>query len=700
MDFELRAAKEKLEREQRERKEKARISGERERKAREEARRRLDSLEALHRARRMQSALAAQQAIDREEEDLAIGNGIRFNTILHAIPYHGFGDKIKLPPSCFDELSTQGALDKGPMLFELSTVNEPENSVSMEQKTTHSGVLEFTASEGFAELPPQLWQNLFPVNSNSPLIRIRYVRLPKGIYAKLQPEVLGFSDIPNHRAVLETTLRQHAALSEGDLLLVHHGGMEYRLRVLELKPDSSISVLETDIEVDITEPSAVAANMGHGMLIPLVLGKPETGVVEEGKYNYYKFSIDSKIYEDAADGDLNILVNLVMDNNDTNGDADLYVSHHPFLFPTQHQHQWSSHDVGTKVVCLTGRGISLTADTYSIGVFGFRGISNYKITIDCQPSVQSGAVGQKVGTDLVSSSQKGADAEQCQNCKQLVPARTIALHEAYCKRHNIVCQYKSCGVILRRDEAGKHVHCSKCGKAFQQEEMGKHIKVFHEPLHCGCGEVLEKEEMVIHQSSVCPLRVVTCRFCGDMVPAGNTPDDVRDRIRGYSEHESLCGSRTSPCDFCGRAIMLKEMDLHRSAVHEKLASENEKSAVSRSFMELDSDGAVDHSAPQISTFQSQTSHSTQNQSVESLACPICNQIFIGTNSVWQLNIHLDKKHFNNIAHNNGSKNIPSMPDDSIRAQNMTARTMVVSCPICGMSVHSERDLSQHIDLVH
>ena len=66
----------------------------------------------------------------------------------------------------------------------------------------------------------------------------------------------------------------------------------------------------------------------------------------------------------------------------------------------------------------------------------------------------------------------------------------------YCKRHNIVCQDKGCGVMLRKEEAGKHVHCFKCNKTFQHEEIEKHMKVFHEPSYCGCGVILEKEEMV------------------------------------------------------------------------------------------------------------------------------------------------------------------------------------------------------------
>eukprot|EP01018_Ginkgo_biloba_P026617 Gb_19045 [translate_table: standard] len=544
MDFEFRAAKEKLQREQKERKEKARAKIEHERKAKDEALRRKEAVEAEQRSRRIEAAQAALAASQQEEEDLIAGNGIRFNTILHAIP-------------------------------------------SQVEKITHSGVLEFTASDGFAELPPQVWRNLIPVNIQSPLIRVRYVRLPKGVYAKLQPDVLGFSDIPNHKAVLETTLRRHATLSEGDLLIVHHGGgLDYELRVLELRPGSSISVLETDIEVDIIEPSStdqlhVAGAMSrHIVLTPLVLGKSETGLVEEGKYNYYKFLIDTKIADAATKGDINVLVRLQLDND---GDADLYISRHPLLFPTQHQHQWSSHDVGTKFISLTPR--SLAADTYSIGVFGFKGLSKYKIMVECQlPSVRHEAMGKKLAaTSSGTTSSHGfgvggpahSDSEQCQNCKQFIPTRTITLHEAYCRRHNIVCQYEHCGVVLRKQEAGKHVHCLKCGQAFQQEEMEKHMKVFHEPLHCKCGAILEMEEMVIHQTSACPLRVVTCRFCGDMVQVGNPADDARDRLRGFSQHESLCGSRTAPCDSCGRAIMLKEMDFHKVAVHDITTSTSE-----------------------------------------------------------------------------------------------------------------------------
>lgn len=569
MDFELRRAREKLEKEQKERKEKARAKLERERKANAEAKKQREAIEAAQRSRRLDAAEAQLKADQQMEESVLTGRGIMFYRLLEAVPYQGIGDKIKLPPSCFTELSDQGALDKGPMYFQLSVLHQ-EGSSDMastdmdNRRTTHSGVLEFTADEGSVALPPHVWHNLFPGGTiKTLLIEVRYVWLPKGTYAKLQPEGIGFLDLPNHKAILETSLRQHATLSQSDILTVNYGELAYKLQVLELKPSSSVSVLETDIEVDIVGPDSASERTDQHALSPLVLGKLEAGLVEEGNYIYYKFSIDNDTWGRIASGDARVEVRVEAETD--GGDTDLYISRHPLIFPTRHQHEWSSHDIGSKALILSSRDNNLGAATYSVGVYGFKGRSKYQISVSIEDDFK-----RKLGQQAASSSSAmEIDTVECRNCKHYIPSRTIALHEAYCSRHNIVCQHAGCGIVLRVEEVKNHVHCNKCGQAFQHGEMEKHMKVFHEPLHCPCGVVLEKEQMVQHQASVCPLRLIACRFCGDMVQAGNSPVDARDRLRGLTEHESICGSRTAPCDSCGRAVMLKDMDIHQIAVHQK-----------------------------------------------------------------------------------------------------------------------------------
>ncbi|KAK6918834.1 Ubiquitin fusion degradation protein Ufd1-like [Dillenia turbinata] len=569
MDFELRRAREKLEREQKERKEKARQKLERERKAKQEAIKQREAIEAAQRLKRLDAAEAQLKADQQMEENLRAGRGVMFFRILEAVPYQGLGDKIKLPPSCFTELSDQGAFDKGPMYFQLSIVHQEvvmdnEACGVQNHRRTHCGVLEFTADEGSVALPSHVWNNLFhAVSPSAPLVEVRFVWLPKGSYAKLQPDGIGFSDIPNHRAVLETSLRQHATLSEGDLVTVNHGELTYKLRVLQLKPSQSVSVLETDIEVDIVGADSASESRNQPVLKPLVFGKSETGMVEEGDYSYYKFSIDGETSGKIECGNARVEVKIVTETED--GDTDLYVSRHPLLFPNRHQHEWSSHDMGSKSLILGSKDNGLAAGTYSIGVYGFKGKTKFEVSVAVEDTSN-----QKLGQQATStSSSLDLDSVECRNCKHYIPARTISLHEAYCVRHNIPCQHQGCNVVLRVEEAKNHVHCEKCEKAFQRSELEKHMKVFHEPLSCPCGVVLEKEQMVQHQSSDCPLRLITCRFCGDMVQAGTTTMDVRDRLRGLSEHESICGSRTAPCDSCGRAVMLKDMDIHQIAVHQK-----------------------------------------------------------------------------------------------------------------------------------
>ncbi|KAF8730448.1 hypothetical protein HU200_017026 [Digitaria exilis] len=567
MDFELRHAREKLEREQRERMQRAKAKADRERRAKAEASRRREALEASHRERRLDAARAQEEADQKMEEVMQLGKGVSFVHMFEALRYDGPGDKIKLPPSSFKELSDEGALDKGPMYFRLSKVRDTVPGTSMEQDTeeaTCCGVLEFTAREGSAELPLHVWNNLFRNDTpDVPLIEVRYVSLPKGTYAKLKPEGAGFSDLPNHRAVLETALRNHATLSKNDVVVVNYGQLQYKLKVLELKPESSVSVLETDVEVDIEGSDSILDNEeNQHVLVPLAIGKVESSVVEEGKFRYYKFSVEESASEKIASGRANIEVKL--DTDASGGDTDIYVSRHPLVFPTQHRHEWSSHEMGSKVLILKPKDSSLVSGLYSIGVYGFKGTSKYQLSVAIKD-----VNGQRIGEHACALGSVDIDSVLCRNCKRHIASRSAHLHEAYCMRHNVACPHDGCGVVLRKEEAADHVHCNKCGRAFQQREMEKHMKVFHEPLQCPCGVILEKEDMVQHQSSTCPLRLIVCRFCGDTVQAGGEPIDARDRLRNMCEHESICGSRTAPCDSCGRSVMLKEMDIHHIAVHQK-----------------------------------------------------------------------------------------------------------------------------------
>jgi ubiquitin fusion degradation protein 1 len=131
-----------------------------------------------------------------------------------------------------------------PMLFQL-------NNRSM-NRTTHCGVYEFSAPEGCCYLPFWMMQNL--MLGEGATIIVKNVSLPKAKFVKFRPQSVDFLDISNPRAVLEKTLRNYTCVSQGDIICIHYLNKNLYLEVVEVKPGTAASIVETDCEVDFDEP--------------------------------------------------------------------------------------------------------------------------------------------------------------------------------------------------------------------------------------------------------------------------------------------------------------------------------------------------------------------------------------------------------------------------------------------------------------
>lgn len=86
------------------------------------------------------------------------------------------------------------------------------------------------------------------------IVTLKSASLPKGTYVKLQPHTTDFLDISNPKAVLETTLRNFSCLTVGDQITINYNNRQYFIDIVEAKPQQSISVVETDCEVDFAPP--------------------------------------------------------------------------------------------------------------------------------------------------------------------------------------------------------------------------------------------------------------------------------------------------------------------------------------------------------------------------------------------------------------------------------------------------------------
>lgn len=150
------------------------------------------------------------------------------------------GDKIILPPSALDAIAQMNV--EYPLLFE----------VSRGAKTTHCGVLEFSAEEGRCYMPYWMMQNLNV--SEGAIVTLKNTSLSKATFVKFKPQSVNFLEVSNPRIVLEQALRKFTCLTVGDIIQIQYSGIVYKLKVTELKPSHAVSIVETDCEVDFEEP--------------------------------------------------------------------------------------------------------------------------------------------------------------------------------------------------------------------------------------------------------------------------------------------------------------------------------------------------------------------------------------------------------------------------------------------------------------
>lgn len=147
-----------------------------------------------------------------------------------------------MPPSAFDTLARLQV--DYPMLFKLSS--------SVDDKITHSGVLEFTAEEGTCYIPFWMMQNL--LIEEGAVITVTNASLPKATFVKLQPQSVDFLEISNPRAVLEHALRNFSCVTKGDIIQLPYNNKNYHFELKEVEPQDAACIIETDCNVDFDAP--------------------------------------------------------------------------------------------------------------------------------------------------------------------------------------------------------------------------------------------------------------------------------------------------------------------------------------------------------------------------------------------------------------------------------------------------------------
>ncbi|RHY38384.1 hypothetical protein DYB34_011063 [Aphanomyces astaci] len=150
---------------------------------------------------------------------------------------------VLLPPSALETLAQMHV--EYPMLFKI--INEGV------ERSSHCGVLEFSAPEGSCYMPYWMMQNMF-LNEGG-IVNVQNVTLPKASFAKIRPQSTDFHDISNPRAVLEATLRKFSCMTVGDTISITYNNRNYLFDVRELRPADAVCIIETDCELDFDAPA-------------------------------------------------------------------------------------------------------------------------------------------------------------------------------------------------------------------------------------------------------------------------------------------------------------------------------------------------------------------------------------------------------------------------------------------------------------
>ncbi|KAL3497449.1 hypothetical protein ACH5RR_040181 [Cinchona calisaya] len=158
------------------------------------------------------------------------------------------GNRVLLPVSALDRLSVL-RIDY-PMMFSIQNIHEIKSG--LDGQTSHCGVLEFTAEEGFISMPQWMMNNLKLLEGD--LVFLKNASLPKGTYVKMQPHDSDFLNLSNPKDVLERTLQKYSCLTSGETIIITHDEKNFLIDILETKPANAISVIETDCEVDFATP--------------------------------------------------------------------------------------------------------------------------------------------------------------------------------------------------------------------------------------------------------------------------------------------------------------------------------------------------------------------------------------------------------------------------------------------------------------
>lgn len=410
-------------------------------------------------------------------------------------------------------------------------------------------------------------------------LKVEARQLPKGTYVRLRPLEAGYNP-GDWKPLLERQLRDSfTTLSKGTMLAVKGvQGEEFKLLVDKVAPEGdAICVVDTDLEVDI---EALDEEQARETMRRIMETQKGGGSSAGGEIDIWKAAEGQVLPGEYVDYTLpswNRSQPLVVELTGIQDEdaIDLFVSPRSTqqrALPRELVHvfgDFSSANDGTKTITLAPTNVELEgAEKILISVHGYvhpdsDATKPIQFSLRAKAEISHGNDANEAEANEAPS----LDDAQCGNCSQWVPKRTIMLHENFCRRNNITCTH--CKSVFKKGspEWESHWHCDK-DTAHGNSTFGrmKHDGVFHTQRECPSCEFSTNSlpDLARHQTSVCPGKIILCRFCHLEVPQEGDPFNPSPEVvlSGMTAHELADGARTTECHLCDKIVRLRDMETH------------------------------------------------------------------------------------------------------------------------------------------
>ncbi|KAK4221037.1 ubiquitin fusion degradation protein UFD1-domain-containing protein [Podospora fimiseda] len=476
-----------------------------------------------------------------------------------------------------------------PLMFQL--VNQNNGN------TVFAGIREFSAEEDEVALSQYLIdalgiqeeEILSPNEQDETVndgirITIKARQLPKGTYVRLRPLEAGYNP-DDWKSLLERQLRASYTTLTKDSVFSVRGvkGEDFRFLVDKFQPEGNgICVVDTDIEVDIEPLNEEQAKETLRQIAAKSQGT--SGTVVGGTIDIWKIVEGHVLGGDYVDYELPswdksrpLAIELTIHDD---SEIDLFVSprsnRHRAL-PRDDEHvfaEFSSPKDGVKSIIIYPTNSELQgAEALLISVHGFL-LPGQEARSTPGRYTLSARVSESTTASVDPTAPLSPDDVQCKNCLQVVPKRTLMLHENFCLRNNIVCL--QCKQVFQKKstEWEDHWHCPTHPDAYGSSSISKakHHYVQHTPHTCpSCGRSTpftfpSLTELSLHRTTICPHKIILCQFCHLEVAQEGDPMDpsseAETALSGLTAHERADGARTTDCHLCGAIVRLRDMAAH------------------------------------------------------------------------------------------------------------------------------------------